>query len=466
MSSSAQTQAQPQSQAKTDVTLSADQQRAYDLYKAGKSILVTGPGGTGKSELIRQIVADAKANDKKIQVCAMTGCAADLLRCGARTIHSWAGIGMANGTVSEVTTRVYARKQKQANWKKCKILVIDEVSMMSAKLLHILDRIARKVVTPLFPFGGIQVLMFGDFYQLPPVGDKEDPDSCKFAFEYERWNEIIKETVVLKSVFRQTDPQFIKALHQVRVGRISKSSYNLLTNRVNASLTPPNGVVPTKLMPIRRQVDQINKAHMAALQSESKRFKLESYVDSGSAGQGSGGSGNVASGTATKKASATSPATIDYEHSYLMGSCLCEKDLELKVGAQVMCIANIDMDNEKPICNGSQGIITRFDGDKPVVLFANGRVATMGPHSWTSEKFPEVGIKQVPLILAWAITIHKSQGATLDYAEIDVGSNIFECGQTYVALSRVRSFEGLRLTSFDHTKIKIDSRVIEFYKDK
>jgi ATP-dependent DNA helicase PIF1 len=124
------------------------------------------------------------------------------------------------------------------------------------------------------------------------------------------------------------------------------------------------------------------------------------------------------------------------------------------------------MDNEKPICNGSQGIITRFDGDKPVVLFANGRVATMGPHSWTSEKFPEVGIKQVPLILAWAITIHKSQGATLDYAEIDVGSNIFECGQTYVALSRVRSFEGLRLTSFDHTKIKIDSRVIEFYKDK
>lgn len=427
------------------VKLSAEQQLAFDRYVSKKNIFVTGPGGTGKSELIRTIVTHAKANNKKIQVCATTGCAADLLQCGARTIHSWAGIGMANGTVQEVAQRVVSKKQKQSNWKKTDILVIDEVSMMPAKLLHILDIIARRVRTALLPFGGIQLLLFGDFYQLPPVGDKEDPESLQFAFEYSRWDQIITEVIELKTVFRQTNPDFIKTLHQLRIGKLSRSGYNRLLERVNISLTPPHGIIPTKLLPLKKHVEAINQKYMARLETDKVINNLEAFVDEGQ----------------TKD---LTTGTIDYEHSYLTNNCLCEKELSLKIGAQVMCIANIDMDNEKPVCNGSQGIIKRFIGKNPEVEFANGRILIMTPHSWKSEKFPNVGIKQIPLILAWAITIHKSQGATLDYAEVDAGSGVFECGQTYVALSRVKSFEGLRLTAFDYNKVKIDRRVLEYYQ--
>jgi len=426
--------------------LSPEQEKAFEAYKSGKNIFVTGPGGTGKSHLIRTIVNDAKEHGKAIQVCATTGCAADLLQCGARTIHSWAGIGLASGCIQEEVNKVASRKQKQANWKKTNILVIDEVSMMSAKLLHILDLIARRVKTALFPFGGIQLLLFGDFYQLPPVGDKDQPESTQYAFEYSRWNELIKETIVLNTTFRQSDPLFIKTLHQIRIGKLSKSCYEKLLSRVNVEMDVPQGISPTRLLPLKRYVNAINQSHMKSLDSETHRYQLSLYVDK------------------SESDNAPSTGTIDYEHSYLMSSCLCEKELVLKTGAQVMCIANIDMNNPQPICNGSQGIIEGFEGDIPKVRFANGRVMAMGYHQWKSEKFPIVRVKQIPLILAWAITIHKAQGATLDYAEIDAGTGVFECGQTYVALSRVRSFDGLRLSAFDHTKIKIDKRVVEFYK--
>lgn len=435
------------------VILSHEQQQAFDAYKMRKNILVTGPGGTGKSELIREIVKHANEEGKKIQVCAMTGCAADQLCCKARTIHSWANLGLASGSVAEVVDRIYKQKKKKCGcWNKVDILIIDEVSMMSAKLLNILDLLARKCRNAIFPFGNIQLLLFGDFYQLPPVGNKEDAGSTEWAFEYKRWNEIITEVIELKTVFRQTDPLFVKALHQVRVGRLTKSSYERLNSRVNAKLTPPNGVVPTKLVPMRRQADAINSKHLAALSAQLFKFDMENVCLTQDSSSG-------------KLLPPIAPATVEYEQNYLSASCLCEKSIQLKVGAQVMCVANLDMDDEKPIVNGSQGIITGFtaNGGLPIVRFTNGREMIMGKHSWASERFPNVSIKQVPLILAWAITIHKSQGATLSYAEIDAGNGVFECGQTYVALSRVRSLEGLTLTAFNPAKIIIDQRVIDFY---
>lgn len=430
--------------------LSPEQEKALNAYKSGKNVFVTGPGGTGKSELIRTIVNHAKQSGKAIQVCATTGCAADLLRCGARTIHSWAGIGLAGGTVDKEVEKIVSskNKQKQSNWKKTSILVIDEVSMMSAKLLHILDEIASKIKkNSSRPFGGIQLLLFGDFYQLPPIGDKDDPESTQYAFEYENWNELIDETIILKTTFRQSDPLFIKTLHQIRVGKLSQSCYQKLLSRVNVEIPIPEGISPTRLLPLKKHVNAINKAHMKKLESEVKTYKLEQIVE-----------------RSEQQKDTLFTGTIDYEHSYLTSNCLCDKELSLKIGAQVMCIANIDMDNERPICNGSQGIIEGFEAGNPRVRFVNGRVKVIGYHQWKSERFPTVGIKQIPLILAWAITIHKAQGATLDYAEIDAGSGVFECGQTYVALSRVKSFHGLRLTAFDHNKIKIDKRVVEFYK--
>ena len=144
----------------------------------------------------------------------------------------------------------------------------------------------------------------------------------------------------------------------------------------------------------------------------------------------------------------------------------CSEDLTIKIGSQVMCIINLDMDSSTPICNGSQGVIIKMDNGIPLVKFNNGSIRKMCYHVWESENIPGVGIAQIPLILSWAITIHKSQGVTLDMAEIDIGSGIFECGQSYVALSRVKNLEGLYLKSFDPTKITINKKVHKFYNKK
>ena len=155
---------------------------------------------------------------------------------------------------------------------------------------------------------------------------------------------------------------------------------------------------------------------------------------------------------------------IEIELNYIQNNLICDNTIQLKVGAQVMCVVNIELTSDTMLCNGSQGIITRISENKlPVVKWNNGYEMEMGPHFWQSEIIPGIGVSQIPLILAWALTIHKSQGATMDNAEIDVGTSVFECGQTYVALSRVKTLDGLFLTSFDVNKIKINRKVSEFY---
>ena len=152
------------------------------------------------------------------------------------------------------------------------------------------------------------------------------------------------------------------------------------------------------------------------------------------------------------------------EYNFLVNNILADKEVILKKGAQVMCIANIDNESADPIVNGSQGIIVDFVGNLPLVKFNNGVKRTIGYHVWNSENIPVIGVKQIPLIYAWAITIHKSQGVSLDMAQIDAGSNIFECGQTYVALSRIKTLDGLYLTAFNPQKIKVNKKVQAYYK--
>jgi ATP-dependent DNA helicase PIF1 len=156
---------------------------------------------------------------------------------------------------------------------------------------------------------------------------------------------------------------------------------------------------------------------------------------------------------------------IQTELMFLQSNLRCEEIVKLKVGAQVMCIVNIQLDNGDILCNGAQGIVTDVSVQgMPVVKYKNGYQMTMSPHIWPSELIPGIGVSQVPLILAWALTIHKAQGSTLDIAEVDAGSGIFECGQTYVALSRVKSLEGLYLSSFDAKRVRINKKVQEFYE--
>lgn len=435
-----------------NIEFSNEQKIAFERYKQGENIFITGPGGTGKSMLIKEIKNHAVLNNKKIQVCAMTGCAALLLSCKAKTLHSWSGIYLGNGTIDQQVNKILKSVYKVAAWKDIEILIVDEVSMMSKKIMELLDKIGKRVRRSEKPFGGIQLVFSGDFYQLPPVGNKEEPDTIQFCFESELWDKTFtKENhIQLVKIFRQKDEEYCTILNEIREGRLKRSSLNKLLERVNRNKTD-EFPKPTKLFPIRSKGDIINLEEMSSLNEKEVIYESKINLEL-----------PISEKEKEYKKKFT-PDQIKAELDFIQSNLLCEKNLRLKVGAQVMSIANIEFPNGI-ICNGSQGVITRITAEGlPVVKFYSGFEAIMNYHIWPSENIPGIGIAQIPLILAWAITIHKSQGASLDCAEIDVGTSVFECGQTYVALSRVRNMEGLYLTSFDVNKIRINKKVREFY---
>lgn len=440
-----------------DIVLSIEQQLAFDKYVLGDNIFITGPGGSGKSALIKLINDHSYNNFKNIHVTALTGCAAILLNCQAKTIHSWAGIGIGNGTIEQLISRIKKNSFAKALWKTTDILVIDEVSMMSLKLFNALNAIGKVIRKNINPFGGIQVIFSGDFFQLPPVGNNDEIDTQRFCFESDDWNTVFSKTcqIQLVKIFRQTDEIYSKILNQIRIGKITRKANDILLEYVGRQ--PAIGLVtePTKLFPTRNKVENINNTRMTFLKSDDIEFKIKYLTNM------------ELSKTDKIKRLEFNDKEIQIELDFIANNLICEKEIKLKVGAQVMCIVNIQVDKCIEVCNGSQGIITHFceKSNWPHIKFNNGIERIMTPHEWISDKIPGIGVSQIPLILAWALTIHKSQGATLDAAEIDVGSSIFECGQTYVALSRVKSLEGLYLTSFDAKRIRINKKVQQYYNE-
>lgn len=450
-------------------TLSVEQQICFDKYVAGENLFITGPGGTGKSFLIKSIVKHAENNEKHIKVCALTGCAAILLECKATTLHMFAGIGLANKKNEDLVSELFTKKaQKLKNWKKLEVLIIDEVSMMSLKLLLLLDLIAKKYYKNDKPLGGLQVIFTGDFYQLSPVFfngcEKEESMYC---FQHILWEQLFPKPnqIVLKTIFRQNDELLLKALKYIRKGQITPSTQLALESRLfdKAKLDVlKKEKVLTILSPIKRDVETINAKEYAKLEKDIQEIEYNmSYVDL------TDNSDAFENQRLLFELYLKSNNNIKQDYDFLANSIIAEKTIKLKVGTQVMCIANITHCGELIIANGSQGIVVGFnDKSMPCVKFNNiANPITVTNFIWKSEHNKSVGVSQIPLIYSWAITIHKAQGLTLENAIIDIGSNIFAYGQTYVALSRVKSLNGLYLTHFDYTKIACNPLVKAFYGD-
>ena len=398
----------------------------------------------------------------------MTGCASILLNCKAITLHRFAGIGLANKPIPVILEELFKKKYKLKKWFKLQCLIIDEVSMMSLKILLLLDAIAKKIYNNLnIPFGGLQVIFSGDFYQLPPVMSQYDDEkeASMFCFEHPLWYQLFppENQIVLKSIFRQEEEQFLKVLKYVRRGKITHSTKATLESRIFKK-EQLEEIRKTKVLtiinPYKRDSDLINAKCYKELGDVEKHTYNIKFLKSSKKKE-------EAVEDELHNLMLSSNASLKQEYEFLANNIMAEKTLELKVGTHVMCIANIDLNSTNQIANGSQGIIIGFTNGLPLIQFNNiEKPIIIDYYVWNSETNKNVSVSQIPLIYAWAITIHKAQGVTLDAAIMDIGKNIFEYGQTYVALSRVESLEGLYLTSFDYSKIAANPKVKKFYGDE
>lgn len=449
--------------------LSPEQGAAYAKFAKGANLFITGPGGTGKTRLVNHLLNHAKSVAKPVAVCAMTGCAAILLNCGAKTLHSWSGIKLAKGEKSRVIANVVNNKHASATWRRTEILILDEVSMLSRKIFEIIEAIARQTRRSSLPFGGMQVVFTGDFFQLPPVGTEGESDTEQFCFESPLWQTVfpMENHVELTTMFRQSDPTYINILQQVRRGELDDAGINTLREYVDRKLDTEtlNGCVPTKLFALRMKTDLVNSQMFAKIDEKEYVCEIIQKRDCKTTIE----SNKPLDIGLLQRAAKLSEKEIEYELMAMMNSVPSPKLLRLKKGAAVMCTVNLDMD--AGICNGSQGVVidildarqTEHGLASPIVKFTNGVIRTITPHFWQSEDYPTLAVGQIPLCLAWALTIHKIQGATLTTAEMDLGHSVFEYGQTYVALSRVQSLGGLYLSAFHPQKIRANPKVVAFY---
>ncbi len=415
--------------------LSSQQKSVIELFEQGKNILVTGGAGTGKSHLLSFL--KRKYASSGLEVAASTGIAA--VNIGGSTIHSWAGIGLANMPVDKIIENIFSAKLSKVRRriKQTKTLAIDEISMISADVFEILDKVFRAVRENDKPMGGMQIILFGDFLQLPPIS--RDSYNSNFCFSSGAWEGLNLQTFILQQVFRQDDTKFIKVLNNLRFGILDEEDQEILESRIQAK-DKNLATKPTVLTTHNYKVEKINETELKKIPRAEISYAAQYFG-------------------APERA------------EFLKKNCLAPEVLKLKIGAQVMMIKNTYQ--KEGIINGSLGIVKEFSSKKnyPVIEFVGGKIITIGPEEWLLEKYDEhkkeliaeAGVNQIPLILAWAMTIHKSQGLTLDKISCDL-SEVFSPGQIYVALSRARALSGVFIESINFKKITSNRDAVKFYE--
>lgn len=430
---------------KKDKNMSVD-----DIYKAlskKRNILLYGPGGTGKSHTLKEIYTHLIYHGVGVYMTATTGIAAlnlseNSLSVKASTLHSWAGIGLGKSSTKSLIKKIMDSYNYRNRWRDTDVLIIDEVSMFGKLLFEKLDKISKAVRENDRPFGGITLILSGDFMQLPPVKDN-------WIFKSKAWTDLNIKPFIFNEPKRYNDLDYFGLLLRIRFGeqipedseslKSRVKSYSKLRKILNKNKDKINILKPTILYSKRIDVEFYNNKELEKINSSSRTF--------------------IAHDTLT---SDRENSRIE-NYEYLLNDIIPET-ITLKEGAQVMLRFNYDVN--AGLVNGSRGVVLSITDEGVMVRFVSGCKVLITPHIWSlKDNSNIVSRKQIPLILAWAITIHKSQGCTLDYAICDLGPSIFEYGQAYVSLSRVRNIKGLFISDFYEGSIKT-SKIAKKYSIK
>lgn len=412
------------------------QRRVWDTcINSQNHVFCTGEGGTGKSWLLQKLVDYFRKNEstreKNVAITSSTGISAFSIR--GSTLHSFAGVQIVENDTTEMIRRA-RRGQSFSNWMDTDILIVDEISMISATFFDNLSYVGSDIRKIQQPFGGIRLIMFGDFLQLPPVS--KNTNRTKMIFEGAAWQKMSIRSFVLTEVIRQSDKEFKSVLSKIRIGEPDNHACEFV-QRLSRPIASHNDIGVVNLFPLRREADEYNASKLDLLTSRPHTYKA-----------------------------------IDYGDKALLAHCIAPRSVVLKTGAQVMVNRNIS----SMVVNGTVGTVLAFEYDdtsemfQPIVSVSlvSGDMMTIKPRfcSWeTLEARGKVTSRrtQIPLMLAWATTIHKSQGQTITKLKVDL-EHIFESAQTYVALSRAANHDFLQVTNFTKGKVRADANSVEFYR--
>lgn len=429
-----------------------EQQECIDAALNGESFMLMGVGGTGKSTVLRHIIASMRETGKVVALCATTGVAAELI--GGEIIHSYLGMGAvpANEMYSTFVGKIKSNAKACANWRSMDVLAIEEVSMLGAEILDMLGEAAKEIRRTKLPFGGLQVIMCGDFFQNAPIRRTLEGEDLPplFAFQSRVYRQIIVKHINLQTIHRQKDEAFQRILKEVRFSQLTEESAAVLRSRIKANVGF-NGIEPTVLYPLNANVDAENETRLARLGAPIYIFRALDEL-------------------------------WDQRYVKNLEACRYPSVLRLAVGARVMLLSNGAING---LINGSGGVVEGFSRLHPTGYFYD-----MEPGSANASEEIQIRVRfktgvhivsparlefknsmgqitatrfQYPLTLAWATTIHKAQGSQMESVILDPGA-IFRPGMFYVALSRVTSLEGLRLESFDKSKISTHPMVLAWYR--